>query len=151
MIQKRKHEDLLTPTRKMLELSLSPWVIENVPGAPMRSDLILCGSMFGLGYEGLTLYRHRLFEGGGGFRLEPWTPSQCDHAKPSISVFGHSVLGKARNGKTYSHMNERERLGVKAGRIAMGIGWMTGKELSQAIPPAYTEFIGLQLIQYLRA
>lgn len=145
-IQGREHPDLLAPTRDAMNATGKPWFIENVPGAPMLPMLILCGSMFGLTWQGLTLYRHRWFESGGGFALPPFPPATCKHNTPSISIFGRCVLGGALNGKSYKHPNERQHLGVAVGRIVMGIPWMTRNELSEAIPPAYTEYIGRQLL-----
>lgn len=141
----RKHPDLVGQTREILEQIGRPWIIENVPNAPIRPDLILCGSMFGLGYDDLVLIRHRLFESSG--ELAPWPPATCNHDGFSISVFGNSVLGGPKNGIKYTHPNERREMGVKIGRIAMGIDWMTNAELSQAIPPAYTRYIGLQIFR----
>ncbi|KKN25152.1 hypothetical protein LCGC14_0887610 [marine sediment metagenome] len=125
VIHGREHPDLLSPIRERLRQQPTPWVIENVPGAPMRSDLILCGSMFGEP----RLRRHRLFE----FwepppNLQP--PCPCNHGKQTISVFGHG-------GHIYH--------GVAEWREVMGIDWMTRDELAQAIPPAYTEWIGRRL------
>lgn len=127
VIHKREHPDLLGPTRELLRKTNLPWVIENVPGAPMRADALLCGSMFGQ----RKLIRHRCFEfhEPRAFLLPP-----CDHAKEIISVFGHG-------GHVYH--------GVAEWREIMGIDWMTRYELAQAIPPAYTEFIGKQLLKFL--
>jgi DNA (cytosine-5)-methyltransferase 1 len=126
------HLDLLTPTRTLLQATGLPWVIENVPGAPMRADVILCGSQFGLEDPGVGgLVRHRLFEfSDPPMHLLP----PCTHSKATISVFGHG-------GHIYH--------GVASWRRAMGIDWMTRDELSQAIPSAYTEWIGHQLITAL--
>lgn len=144
------HPELVNPTRKLLQVIGKPFVIENVIGAPLTIHLMLCGTMFGLGMDGLSLYRHRIFESGGGFYLSPFTLS-CNHEKPPVSIFGNSVLGKPKPGlKKYRHPNDRQEMGVSFGRIVMKIDWMTGKELSQAIPPAYTEFIGCQIMEYLQ-
>ena len=125
VIHNRKHEDLLTPTRRRLRKCRSPWVIENVPGAPMRADVVLCGSLF----REPRLKRHRLFE---FYKLPSLTLlSPCAHAEKIVSVFGHG-------GHVYH--------GVVEWREVMGIDWMTRDELAQAIPPAYTEFIGKQLM-----
>ena len=102
--------------------------------------------MFGLQWRDLMLYRHRWFESGGGFTLPPFPPNTCVHDRPAISIFGHCVLGGSLNGKGYKHPNEREHLGVAIGCLVMGIDWMTRNELSEAIPPAYTEYIGRQLL-----
>ena len=128
--------DLVAETRVRLEGSGVPWVIENVEGAPMHFPLLLCGSMFGLRTAaGLWLRRHRLFE-TDRLILGP----QCRHEKGlSIGVYG--------NGTNKWH---REKLGrnitAEEQREAMGIDWMPRKWLSQAIPPAYTEWIGRRLI-----
>ena len=130
VIHGKKHEDKLTPTRQMLEASGRPWVIENVPGAPMRADYILCGSRFGE----RRLKRHRLFETSwrGAALLPP-----CDHEDGNIvSVFGHG-------GHIYH--------GVADWRRVMGIDWMTRGELAQAIPPAYSEFIARAFLDSLTA
>jgi DNA (cytosine-5)-methyltransferase 1 len=94
----------------------------------MRVDLVLCGSMFGVP----KLKRHRWFEFDSipPLALLPC----CNHAKQLISVFGHG-------GRVYH--------GVVEWREIMGIDWMKRDELSQAIPPAYTEWIGKQLMKVL--
>ena len=111
-----------------------PWVIENVPGAPMRPDYQLCGSQFGL-----PIRRHRWFETSWhGFSLM----SPCDHSKPIVGVYGHP------------HGDAGAWPGMLPGSLeswstAMQIDWMTASELSQALPPAYTEFIGARLLEHL--
>ena len=129
-----EYPDLLGPTRAALEALDIPWVIENVPGAPMRADYTLCGCFFGL-----ELRRARHFETSWrGFSMMP----THDHSGPSFTVIGD-----------YSTSAERVKLGRAATtqerNRAMGIDWMKGHELGLAIPPAYTEFIGLQLIDHL--
>ena len=147
-LQGRAHPELVGPIRKRIAESGIRGVIENVPGAPLRRDLILCGSMFGLHWQHCTLYRHRWFE-GVNWNLGPWPPATCVHNRPAISIFGHSVLGASKTGRTYKHPNERYHLGVDVGREVMGIDWMNRGELSEAIPPAYTQFIGEQLLAQL--
>lgn len=123
--------DLLTPTRRRLEQQPAPWVIENVPGAPMRADVVLCGSMFGL-----AVRRHRWFETDPP--MVPWTLS-CDHSRRVAGVYGnpHGDRG-AWPGMLPSDTATWQR--------AMGIDWMAARELAQAIPPAYTEHIGGLLV-----
>ena len=140
---------MLDATRDRLVEWGIPWVIENVPGAPMLSapslfgeyhGLMLCGSMFGLGVK-----RHRLFE--SSIQL---SQPQCQHDTqgPTLGVTGHGEQG---------HVYERFRKlglpvpGQKERAEAMGIDWMDRDTLAQAIPPAYTEFIGTQLLATLEA
>jgi DNA (cytosine-5)-methyltransferase 1 len=132
----KHYEDLLTPTRHLLIATGLPWVIENVPGAPMRADFWLCGCGFGLP----DLKRERWFETswhGGPTELRP----PCNHDGNTITVTGHTPQRWAHGRRKCVTKAERE--------AAMGIDWMTVKELSQAIPPAYTEFIGAQLLDQL--
>lgn len=129
VIHGNEHPDLLTPTRKMLQESGVLWAIENVPGAPMRADYVLCGSHFGQ----RRLKRHRMFE--LSFRHFSMLPP-CDHAEEIVSVFGHG-------GHVYH--------GVADWRDVMGIDWMTRDELAQAIPPSYGEFIGKAALSQLAA
>jgi DNA (cytosine-5)-methyltransferase 1 len=132
----KHYEDLLTPTRPLLIATGLPWVIENVPGAPMRADFWLCGCEFGLP----DLKRERWFETswhGGPTELRP----PCNHDGNTITVTGHTPQRWAHGRRKGVTKAERE--------AAMGIDWMTVKELSQAIPPAYTEFIGAQLLDQL--
>jgi len=135
VIYGREHIDLLTPTRILLESTGMPWVIENVPGAPMRKDLVLCGTQFeGLADEHGQLIRHRWFEFSDP-SIAPALTLGCRHDRPTVSVFGHG--GHIYHGKESWEKN-------------MGIDWMSRDELAQAIPPAYTEFIGTQLMAYLK-
>lgn len=128
---------LLPDTRTLLLSIDRPWVIENIPGAPMRADYRLCGCMFKLP----RLRRQRLFETSWhGFTLLP----SCHHPEHPISVTGHGIP----SGNFYRERLKGPEYGILA-RKAMGIDWMTRDELSQAIPPAYTEFIGRQLLAIL--
>ena len=137
------HPDLVAPTRDRLIAAGLPYVIENVPGAPLRGAFTLCGLSFGLGVK-----RHRLFESSVFMMVPP-----CgDHRGDWLLVFGHTVLtrghvvGKAKGG---GNTIRREHVGTDRGREAMGIDWMTRDELSQAIPPAYCEFIGARLLEHI--
>jgi DNA (cytosine-5)-methyltransferase 1 len=126
-IHGRSHPDLLTPMRENLRRAGVPWVIENVPGAPMRPDVVLCGTMFpGLRSDKGVLKRHRWFEFSTP-TLALVQPCSCAGPDPVISVFGHG-------GHVYH--------GVADWREVMGIDWMTRDELAQAIPPVYGEWIG---------
>jgi DNA (cytosine-5)-methyltransferase 1 len=140
----KQHDDLLTPTRDLLIALGKPYVIENVPGAPMRNPIVLCGSMFRLGCDDAELRRHRLFE---TWPIWPLTPP-CDHywKQRVIGVYG----GHGRDLRRVRPDTVRDgvqQFSTDERRKAMGIEWMTGDELSQAIPPAYCEFIGSQLMQ----
>ena len=120
VIHGRRHPNLIPQTRALLDAFRCRYVIENVPAAPIRADLILCGSQFGMP----QLKRHRHFETNwDSFSLL----APCAHAKDLVSVFGHG-------GHIYP--------GVAEWRRVMGIDWMTRDELAQAIPPSYAEFIG---------
>jgi hypothetical protein len=116
-----------------------PWVIENVTGAPMRADLTLCGEMFGLG-----VIRHRHFEIGciGG-----WPVEQPEHRKHRGPVRGwrHGVW---RDGPYIAAYGKGGGKGnVAEMQTAMDITWTdVHEELTEAIPPAYTEYIGRQFI-----
>jgi DNA (cytosine-5)-methyltransferase 1 len=140
------HPDLLPTTRTLLEATGLPYVIENVPGAPMNNWVVVCGLAIGVGVK-----RHRWFESNIALLVPP-----CPHGHPGdwVSVFGHTVLsrghviGKAKGG---GNRIQRQHLGTDVGREAMGIDWMTRDELSEAIPPAFTEHIGGQLLAHLEA
>lgn len=115
---------LLEATRNSLMVAaMPPWVIENVPGAPMRADYVLCGCMFGLFTPGLgQLVRQRWFE--TSWRGFDWS-SPCYHRGPAITIVGQGTpSGTLRRVGRGIRNDER--------RAIMGIDWMTGKELSQA-------------------
>lgn len=137
----KKHVDLIAPTRELLKASGKPYIIENVEGAPLHKPVILCGTMFGLGTDDAELRRHRLFEVNWPLFLRP----ECQHGrKPRvIGVYGGHGRDRRRNVNT-------QDFPTSARREAMGIDWMTSTELSQAIPPAYTEWIGRQLLSQMR-
>lgn len=129
-----RHPALVPATRAALVATGKPFVIENVPGSPVCPTFMLCGSMFGL-----RIRRHRYFEVPSAFGLSPAT---CDHSQPITGVYGHphGKGGAWRGGKRPMLPSDLETWSRE-----LGIDWMTTKELSQAIPPAYTAFIGEQL------
>lgn len=138
---------LILPVRECLEASGLPWVIENVPGADMPDALELCGSMFGL-----PIRRHRWFSCSHFL----FAPGACQHVRSFYSAVGGKILGhgdyasdvmyKCSNGQMQRRKgNHRKAVGCRS----MGIDWMTIGELCQAIPPAYTHYIGTQLLRML--
>ena len=150
----RKHDDLVPITRMALEAAGRPWVMENVPGAPFQSGIVLCGTMFGLGIVGAELRRHRYFESSVMLLAPSCVHSSGDvvglyggHVRNRRRVIG--VYGEGVRDSRRKHDRGVPDFTVEDGRRAMGIGWMTLAELCQAIPPAYTEFIGRQLRQAL--
>lgn len=150
------HVDRIEETRAMLEASGKPWVIENVVGAPLRDPFTLCGSMFGLGTScGAQLRRHRRFEHNWPVGLVP----ECNHGGSVVGIYGGHAHDRRRKVITVTgstpQMNvvkNRSRLtfAVDEARRAMGIDWMVMAELSQAIPPAYTKWIGERLMRHLQ-
>ena len=153
----RPHPDLIPKTRERLRSQLAPYVIENVVGAPLRNPIKLCGSMFNLGWEDAELRRHRLFE--CSFSI---VAPKCQHGQRDvIGVYGgHHRNRRRRTIGVYGEgcrdsVRKVDRgvadFGVEAGRVAMGIDWMTVAELCEAIPPAYSEYIGRQVLEHLSA
>jgi DNA (cytosine-5)-methyltransferase 1 len=142
---KDKYEKLIAPTRRLLQKTGKPYVIENVMGAKryMQASLMLCGSMFDL-----PMQRHRLFEFGN---MDLWIrpPKPCDHRKATIGVYGHSIWDSAIEGTRRKDGKRRpDSVPLSVGRSAMGIDWMGIEELAEAIPPAYTQWIGEQLLAF---
>ncbi len=138
---RHRHDDLIEDTRTVLEALGVPFVIENVVGAPIRADLTLCGSMFGL-----DVRRHRLFElGGWSVALQP----QCAHhmQRPRFRSLDSR---RAKQGRLASvvgvHGHTQYANELELRQHAMGIDWLPNRTLSQAIPPAYTEWIGTRLL-----
>jgi DNA (cytosine-5)-methyltransferase 1 len=133
---------LIPALRELLKATGKPFVIENVMGAKadMRANLMLCASMFGL-----PMQRHRLFEiGNTDIFIMP--PGPCNHKDANISIVGHSVWDYSKEGTTRKDGRRRpDSVPVAVGHVAMGIDWMNKNELSQAIPPAYTQYIGMKL------
>ena len=130
--------DLIDPVRGRLVATGLPYVIENVEGAPLLDPIVLCGTMF----PGLRVLRHRLFE--SNVRLE--APA---HGKHPL-VFTHdrrkAHYGRLDEDTAFVQVTGGGNASVANKRAAMGIDWMVGHELNEAIPPAYTEWIGRQLV-----
>lgn len=135
-----QHPHLIPRTRDNILRSWTPYVIENVAGAArhLNDPIMLCGTMFDLG-----VFRHRLFECG------LWDkPAQIVHEphKGRIgdgkyqTVTGHAGGSSKRDGWKAG--------GVAEWRMAMGIDWMTGDELAEAIPPAYSKYVAEQFLEY---
>lgn len=155
----KKHADLIGPTRELLERTGKPWVMENVEGAPLRNPIRLCGTMFGLGVGDAELRRHRLFETSA----HGWAPvfiPECQHGSRVVGIYGGHVRNRIRTTGIYGegcrdsvrkHDKGVDDFTVEDGRKAMGIDWMTLAELCQAIPPAYTEFLGKHALSHLTA
>ena len=130
----KRYFDLIDVTRNALKGH--NYIIENVPGAPLRNPVRLCGSFFGL-----KVRRHRLFE--SNMKI---VGTSCDHKKQGQPIDVSGTGGPRRNRRVGDHggsCNKPEN--IEAARNAIQIDWMTRKEISQAIPPAYTEWIGNQI------
>ncbi|HZF42422.1 MAG TPA: DNA cytosine methyltransferase [Sphingomonadaceae bacterium] len=134
---------LIEPVREMLVKSGRPYVMENVEGAPLLNPVVLCGTMF----PGLRVLRHRLFE--ANFTIVP--PQHKKHPKVHTFDKRKSHFGKTNEWTDFVQVTGGGNCTLAAAREAMGIDWMTKGEINEAIPPAYTELIGRQLLAHLQA
>lgn len=130
------HPELIAATRAALQATGTPYVIENVADARhvLRAGLMLCGAMF----PGLQTYRHRLFESSVFLIGQAHPPHLIKTPRSNVYVPGQFMT-------VYGHVSP-----VEKAREVMGIDWpMTQAEVVEAIPPAYTRYIGNQLMTYL--
>lgn len=129
----REYPDLIATVRAFLKGTGLPWCIENVETAPLIDPVLFCGPMFGL-----NVYRHRIFESNFYIGRMIHSPHLIPQAKmgrpPKRGEFVQPV----------GHFS-----GVQQARDAMDCQWMGQGELAQAIPPAYSEFIGRQALAYI--
>jgi DNA (cytosine-5)-methyltransferase 1 len=132
------HPDLYLATRALLDGLGLPYAIENVIGAPYGHGVVLCGAAFGLEADGEWLQRHRNFE-TSFLAFQPPHPHRTD--KRPVTITGNSFVSPIV--KEWGHSRHGTWLIAQA---LMGIDWMTRDELAQAIPPAYTYWIGCQLM-----
>lgn len=136
-----RHPKLIDPTRDILKATGKPYVIENVVGAPyLLASVMLCGTMFGL-----PLIRHRFFETSFP---GPFSPFHCYHKGTCqngdiIGVYAFGPHGK----RDANGFRGKPKPPKYTKSQAMGIDWMVDKELHEAIPPVYTEYIGKFLME----
>lgn len=151
--RRQNYPDQIAPMRERLLASNTPFVIENVIGAPLRADLILTGAMFDL-----PIVRDRVFEIHGfpaPFALAQQHVSGGTRNGKLAMIAGHGGAMKGWNRANWDKPEIRDQLRRRNSAAgwadAMGIGWMTRNELAQAIPPAYAEFIGRAAIARIGA
>lgn len=138
-----EHPDLIAETRHALEATGKEWVIENVQHSPLRTQVILCGAAMGL--PGLA--RHRHFESS---ILLP-SPPACCHRQQAQTI---GIYGEKPDGRRVSYRHHRlTRIAssLAEAQELMQVDWMNWQELRNAIPPAYTRWVGEQLKAYLLA
>lgn len=125
--------DLIPQTRAALIASGKPYIIENVPGSPLINPVQLCGSSFNL-----KVRRHRLFESN-----MPINGTTCNHKAQGrpVGVYG-SLNDQIPNGG-------RTAINIAEARQAMSIDWAIWTELVEAIPPVYTDYLGVQIVSWL--
>lgn len=135
--------DLIPPTRGLVQASGVPYVIENVVGASksLKHPMMLTGEMFGL-----VTSRPRLFELGGWFAM---SPPKMRRQEKAMAIYGKPDGRRLTNRKDGTDLHAWTSM--EAGAGAMGIDWMTNElEIREAIPPAYTKFIGEQFLAQTR-
>ena len=135
----------IPPTRDALVATGKSWIIENIEDAgwDMADSVMLCGRQFGL-----PIFRHRRFETNDSLIL--WSIPHAKHY--GVIAHGRANIAERRHGmRGINAWNgvAGHQSGIEGYKASMGIDWMTGYELSQAIPPVYTEFIGRQLVRHL--
>lgn len=137
-ISGKEYPDLISETRDALRKTGKPYIIENVQGAPLLNPIVLCGSMFE-SYAGgvLRTYRHRLFESN----LPLYAP-KCVHNYPQAK------MGRRAKANEFiqfvGHYTDADIV-----REMLGLEWLSKKEISQCVPPQYTEFLGKQILIHL--
>lgn len=140
-----KHPRMIPLVREVLYATRLPYVIENVEGAEvdMLDPVTLCGTQF----PGLRVLRHRLFETGW------WFQAPSEHPKhPLVYTLDKRKrhYGRLDEWTAFVQVTGGGNCSKAAAADAMGIDWMTKQELNEALPPAYTEFIGAQLMEHLQ-
>lgn len=139
----REYPDLIAPVRDLLRRWGGTYVIENVERAPLQDYALYCGASFGLGIGALTLRRHRIFE------------SNVALAPPPCDCKGRAIIGVYGNGGGWTRTTPGgggQKAAGQAAATALGITWtQRTSDLAQAIPPAYTQHIGTQLMAALNA
>ena len=134
---------LIGPTRALLARAGVPYVIENVEGAPLRNPVMLCGTMF----PGLRVLRHRLFELNVPLFGLPHRRHPLTHTRDRRKAH----YGRTDEWRDYVQVNGGGNSSLAAARDAMGIDWMTKREINEAVPPAYTEYLGRALLAHTDA
>jgi DNA (cytosine-5)-methyltransferase 1 len=129
-IQGREHPMLIDAVRERLEELGKPYVIENVPGAPLKAPIELCGGTFGL-----RTYRHRLFESNAGLLQ----PAHRPHPVPQVKM-GRPL----KVGDYYQAVGNFSN--VPYVRADMGVPWMSRDGIRESIPPVYAQYVGGFLI-----
>ena len=130
----KEYADLIEITRKELIKTGKPYIIENVPGAPLHNPIELCGAMFGM-----RTYRHRLFESNMPIKA----PEHPEHKNPNAKM--------GRKAKSHEHIQYVGHFsGVKEVQEMTGLHWLGQYELAQSIPPQYTEYLGNQIRLFLK-
>jgi DNA (cytosine-5)-methyltransferase 1 len=138
------YEDFIGPTRALLKQIPLPYVLENVEGAPLIDPAKLCGAS--QEFPELRVIRHRYFETNW-----PLQGAVCPPKHPLVFTYDKRKphFGKLDQNAAYVQVTGGGNCTVKNAREAMGINWMTKHELNEAIPPAFAEYIGKQLLDYI--
>jgi DNA (cytosine-5)-methyltransferase 1 len=140
----RAYPDLVRPVRDRLLASGKLWVIENVDTAPLRNPMMLCGTMF----DGVRVIRHRMFESNIYMEAPGHPPGP--HPRCFSYDKRRADYGQLDEWTAYVTITGGGNCGVAAARDAIGIRWATMRELKEAIPPAYTEYVGRLLMAVIR-
>lgn len=130
-IQGREHPDLIAPVRELLDQTGLPYIIENVVGAPLKSPVMLCGATLGL-----HTYRHRLFESNVTLTVpehQPHDQQQIKMGRPLEDGDFYQAVGHFSN--------------VPYVKTDLGVPWMSREGIKECIPPAYTKYLGRQLLE----
>jgi DNA (cytosine-5)-methyltransferase 1 len=131
-----EHPDLIPLVRERLRGAGTTYIIENVEGAPLLNPTMLCGTMFGM-----KLIRHRLFE--TSFQIASLT-HPCNHRGDEVPVYGKGT-------PQYYRKKWGRNIGIAEKRAAMRIDWMTRDELTEAIPPAYSQWLAERALREMAA
>ena len=133
---------LIEPVREILKSTGLPYIIENVEGAPLIEPVMLCGTMF----SPLRVIRHRLFESSVPLKVPP-------HGRHPL-VFTYDKrkahYGRLDQDSSFVQVTGGGNCTVSNARAALDIDWMIKNELNESIPPAYTKYLGKQLLRYAR-
>ena|SRR5579859_2566602 len=139
-LKHKKYAALLSDVRERLIASRLTWILENVERAPMHQGVMICGTALDM-----NVRRHRLFD--SSHFLYP--PGPCRHRPENINVYGHGAWNYERRDPSWgwTRKNTTQRpISVDVARAAFEVSWMNRNEMAECVPPAYTQWIGAQLL-----